>query len=522
MKGDVLNEDGTPKDPDGLAYMDPDERRKLINRAQRESDMALHDAPPAQRNGAAVPGENESYEQNESHEIGGAKLYPAAFYDLLPSTLKAVTETFTEDRERAVFMAGALPVIGGACPSVLLRYGGQWLAPNVYVIPVAPAGSGKGTMRHARRMGEPMNQRLIEESKQARKEWRERRKDEEAGPEPPFRTFFVAGDNSAAGLKEDLEGNAHGVVFETEIKSVTTALDQEWGDYRDVLLKGTHNEPLTKKRKGDEPIHIPRPAPSVALSGTPHSFEEIIQDAENGLFSRCNFLYFEGDDDFKNVFKDDSDDRLDAALEEAGELLNDLREQLERREEPLYVKIGDDEQRMIVEAGKKATAKVKVSSLGDFFLSSVKRAALTAFRVAALLRLLRLAEEGKRLSSVHSVEVSAEDVRAGLMFALSSLNHAAKLSERLRGEKRMGGLNATQKSFFGALPTGDFTTAKAKKMAAGFGFTDRTAANYLERFAERGLIEDTKHGTWRKPDFSSASFLSFLSFSAPEPSEEVS
>jgi RecA-family ATPase len=43
----VLDDDGTPKDPNGLAYMDPDEWRELVNRAEREADMALNDAPVA-------------------------------------------------------------------------------------------------------------------------------------------------------------------------------------------------------------------------------------------------------------------------------------------------------------------------------------------------------------------------------------------------------------------------------------------------------------------------------------------
>ena len=47
MKGDVLDDDGTPKDPNGLAYMNPDEWRELVNRAEREADMALNDAPVA-------------------------------------------------------------------------------------------------------------------------------------------------------------------------------------------------------------------------------------------------------------------------------------------------------------------------------------------------------------------------------------------------------------------------------------------------------------------------------------------
>lgn len=363
-------------------------------------------------------------------------------------------------------------------------------------------------------MGNKMQDRLIRESKKALSNWKARREseDSDAGPRPPLRSFYLAGDNSAAGLKEELAANPHGVIFETEINTVTTALTQEWGQYRDVLLKSAHNEPLTKKRKGEEPIHIGRPVLSVGLTGTPRSVEEIIIDAEDGLFSRCFFLAFDGGTDFRDMFEGDRDDALDAVLSEAAERLDNLREALEKHGEPLYVKIGAQEQRRIVEAGRYATAQVLRSKVGRHFLSNVRRAALSAFRIAALLRLLRLFEQEKSLTSVRSVEVSPSDVEAGLTVALTCLEHAAFLSGKLQNQSRLKGLKGEKRAFFKALPAGTFTTAKAKAVASGFSFSERTAERYLKAYAERGLLSDVRHGTWRKPKFAPVSFLSFLSF----------
>jgi hypothetical protein len=468
----------------------------------------------------AAEAETDEKDKKDSTAGGAATpdpdFFPPALYDLLPETLRRVMRAFDTDRERAVFLAGALPVLAGACPNVLLRYGRQWLALNLYFLAVAPAGSGKGSLRHARRMGEKIHTRLLDESKRALQDWKERRDSEEAeaGPRPPMRTLYAAGDNSAAGLKEELAANRHGVIFETEIKTVTTALAQEWGQYRDVLLKGAHNETLTWKRKDKEPIHVERPAPAVALSGTPRSFSEIITDPEDGLFSRCLFLTFGGGTDFRNMFEDDSDAALDAALSSASERLDDLRLTLERREEPLYVKIGDAERERIVKAGRYATAQVKRSGVGNHFLSNVRRAALAAFRVAGLLRVLRLHEEGKSLASARTVEVSADDVEAGLTVALACLEHAAFLSGKLRNEHRLKGLKGEKRAYFKALPAGTFDTDTAKTIAGQFSFSLRTARRYLKAFAEDGLLSDARHGEWRKPKFAPVSFLSFLSFSS--------
>jgi hypothetical protein len=468
----------------------------------------------------AAKAETDEKDKKDSTAGGAATpdpdFFPPALYDLLPETLRRVMRAFDTDRERAVFLAGALPVLAGACPNVLLRYGRQWLALNLYFLAVAPAGSGKGSLRHARRMGEKIHTRLLDESKRALKDWKERRDSEEAeaGPRPPMRTLYAAGDNSAAGLKEELAANRHGVIFETEIKTVTTALAQEWGQYRDVLLKGAHNETLTWKRKDKEPIHVERPAPAVALSGTARSFSEIITDPEDGLFSRCLFLTFGGGTDFRNMFEDDSDAALDEALGKAAGRLDELRQALERRDEPLYVKIGDAERERIVKAGRYATAQVKRSGVGNHFLSNVRRAALAAFRVAGLLRVLRLHEEGKSLASARTVEVSADDVEAGLTVALACLEHAAFLSGKLRDEHRLKGLKGEKRAYFKALPAGTFDTDTATTIAGQFSFSLRTARRYLKAFAEDGLLSDARHGEWRKPKFAPVAFLSFLSFSS--------
>lgn len=532
--GDEAGREGAQKAAGLLAAEGVDVRIADLPDGRDVNDVLTEEGPERLRE---IVGEATSYESpaeaqtDEKDSTGGGAIsadpdfFPPALYDLLPETLRAVMRAFETDRERAVFLAGALPVLAGACPNVLLRYGRQWLALNLYFLAVAPAGSGKGSLRHARRMGEKIHSRLVKESKKALQDWKERRdsEDAEAGPRPPMRTLYPAGDNSAAGLKEQLAANPHGVIFETEIKTVTTALAQEWGQYRDVLLKGAHNETLTWKRKDKEPIHVERPAPAVALSGTPRSFSEIITDPEDGLFSRCLFLTFDGGTDFRNMFEDDSDTALDAALSTASERLDDLRKALEKRSEPLYAKIGDAGRKRIVAAGRYATAQVKRSKVGNHFLSNVRRAALAAFRVAGLLRVLRLFEDGKSLTSAHTVEVSAGDVEAGLTVALTCLEHAAFLSGKLRSEHRLKGLEGEKRAYFKALPAGTFDTATAKTIAGQFSFSLRTAQRHLKTYVERGLLSDARHGKWRKPKFAPVSFLSFLSFSAetdPETSTE--
>ena len=427
----------------------------------------------------------------------------------IPLHLQKVTQNLEEKHERDLFITGCLPVLAGCMPNVLLRYGSQWQCLNLYACVVGPASAGKGKLRLAYKLAEPLNERLYYDSKKAAQDYvkniaQAEDAEEKASVEaekPPFRRFFIAGDTSAAKIKESMADTPHGVIFETEAKSLSSALNNEWGQFRDVLLKGFHNEPISVDRKFQLPLIIPRPALSLCLSGTPGSFEGILTDTEDGLFSRILFYYFETAPEFSNQFESAKDYHVANDINELAERLTALYKILVDRVEPLYINIDAAEQDYIVAAGKQAMEVVKAG--GDLNLqANVRRAALVAFRIGAIFTVLDHFLNGNELSEVKALTIRPEFNKAAVGLAYSYVEHAFRLSQAMREGHSL--ISTTKMRVFNALPIGEFTLEQAYEELDRAGLmgkrkeavSDRTVRRYLAEYCEKGQLEDRGYGKY--------------------------
>jgi hypothetical protein len=424
-------------------------------------------------------------------------------YDKLPVTLRDVVRRLDSGQERDIVLTGTLPVMAGALHRCRFKYGGMWNGLNIYTAVIAPAARGKGKMRHARKMGDPLNQSLHKESERRLKEWRDRKKSEEqAGPRPEWRRFFLPADSSAAFLKEALAASKSGVIFETEFKTLGNVLDQEWGQFRDVLLKGFQNEPIEVGRdKLDRPRMIEHPAPSMAVSGTPGTFSEVIADTEDGLFSRFAFYQFEGEVTWSDQFGEIERSALDHAISDAGERAQSMYRELEKRDEPLYLTYTDKAQSVLNRACKFVTDHWKRQGVRDELHSSLRRAAVRSNRIAGIMRLLRYHEKGRSLHAPKAVEVGIRDLEVGLRLAFTYLTHALQIGEEFGVEDEREDLNRQQLQFLQTLPDGEFDTSKAKEIANEMNIASRTGRRWVKKWSkETGLVENVSHGTWEKID----------------------
>jgi hypothetical protein len=438
---------------------------------------------------------------------------PPAAIDLLPDTLRIPAQMIDVKHERDVFVTGALPVCAGALANVRFFYGGQWLSLNLNAAVIAPPSSGKGKFRLAKQLGAQLDSYLYEESQRAIQTWKDRKDAEgdDPGPRPLERTMFLPGDSSAAAMKQHLKANPQSVLFETEFKTVGTVLSQDWGQFRDVLLKSFHNEAVTVSRKGEDLLRIGHPALSVALSGTPGTFCEIIEDVEDGLFSRFCLYGFQSEPRWRSQFGQASDHELaDEIGGGAGRLLA-MHKALVSREEPLYIKFGEAEQETIDRAGE-LLLDTFVSIQGREELhANIYRAAVVACRIAGVCALLRMNERGASLRTAKSVTVSARDVRAGLYLAFTYFEHAMFVARMLSSTNERSGLSAAQREYLDSLPGGAFRTSEAYEVAGDLGIGERKARRWLKKFAKVDLLVDRDHGEWERPAQSSSGVLSVLS-----------
>jgi DNA-binding transcriptional ArsR family regulator len=423
-------------------------------------------------------------------------------YQNLPETIAAITREVEDGRERDVVLTGALPVVAGALQDSRFYYGEHWHSLNLYTAVIAPAAKGKGKMRHARKIGEPLNEKLHEDSKQRLQDWRERRDsdEQEAGSRPEWQRFFLSADSSASKMKEALAASPHGVIFETEFKTLSNVLEQDWGQFRDVLLKGFQNEPVEVERQRlEEPQRIEHPAPSMAVSGTPGTFSEVISDTEDGLFSRFAFYQFEGEASWKNQFGSVEPSGLDHALERASKRLKAMYREQSKREDPLYVTFSDQAPRVVNELGDFITEHWKREGVRGELNASLRRAALRSLRIAGVLRLLRHHEQGHGLHNGKTVEVGAQDLEVGLRLAFTYLTHSLQIAEQFGVKDERQSLRRDQIRYLEALPNHPFETEKAKEIAGDVGVNQRTAQRWLKKWAkETGLVEKIERGKWEK------------------------
>lgn len=421
-------------------------------------------------------------------------------YWRLPDLLGDIARHLDPGPGRDSFLTGALPVVAGALPKVRFKYGGHWVSLNLFTAVIAPTGAGKGPMRHARKMGKKLNQHLHERSEERRKEWEEKLEsnDEEAPSDPPpFIRLFIPADSSAAALKEALEDSPHGVIFETEFKTMGIVLGQDWGQFRDLVLKSFQNEPISSDRKTEDPTLIEHPALSMALSGTPGTFSDVISDTEDGLFSRFAYYSFDAEPEWKDQFGNIGETNLDHAVDRASDVLKEMYNELHVREEPLYIKFEERAISTINEACNFVMDHWRREEVRPDLYASLKRAALRAARIGAIMRLLRHHEQDKSLLEVKSVEVGFKDTEIGLRLAFTYLVHALQIANRFGTKRERQNLRRDQTRYLEALPGSNFETSEAREIANEVGVNPRTAQRWLKKWSEETeLIDKVDHGTW--------------------------
>jgi len=351
-----------------------------------------------------------------------------------------------------------------------------------------------------------LNTQLHERSEQRLNDWKTRREQEgeDPGPRPARERLFIPADSSAGGMKKALSASPHGVIFETEFKTLSSVLRQDWGQFRDVMLKAFQNEPVEVSRLKDErPMLINHPALSMAVSGTPGTFAEVIEDVEDGLFSRFGFYRFEDTPKWKSQRGDPSGSALDEAVDTAAGGVQSMHDEMSRRgpDDPLFLTFPDEAWELLDDHCEFLTQHWESEGVRPEMHAVLRRAALRALRIAGILRLVELHESGRSLLAPRTVEVSTRHVRTGLQTALTWLVHSLRIAETFGTRDERKALDRDQRRYLDALPVGQFETAKAKEIADEVKVNERTAQRWLKQWAsDTGLIQDVRRGVWERTD----------------------
>lgn len=321
--------------------------------------------------------------------------FPYEVFENLPPLLKIPCDMFTDQTEREVFLLGALAVCSGMLPSLWGYYDGQMCGPQLYVFLIAPYGAGKGSLKYARMLGQPIHAARLEASRKALAQWKveaaEAKEAKQPEPEKPGqKMLFLPANNSKSGFIELLSDNqgAGGIIFETEGDTLADALKSDHGNFSDVLRKAFHHEPVTMYRRTDnESRDITEPRLAVLLSGTQDQYLKLIPDAQNGLFSRFLHYQLKHTPIFKNVF-DTGKREYWPVIGEISKQLHGCCAYLETLSNPIEFKFKEHQVEKFYTTFRGLKSDITGASLTDLD-GCINRLGLITFRLAMVLAALR-------------------------------------------------------------------------------------------------------------------------------------
>lgn len=428
---------------------------------------------------------------------------PNWIYDKLPPFFKQGVEDFKEQREKDVFITGALSILSGCLPNVTGLYGGRKVFPNLFSFILAPAASGKGALQSAKELADKYHYEVLQDSLERQKQYkrdleeykkliRTLKKDEVINisepEEPAFNIVFIPANASNSSLIKHLQQNeGNGIICETEADTMGQAFKNDWGSYSDILRKGFHHEKISISRKTNNEYHeINEPKLSVALSGTPKQIYNIIESAEDGLFSRFIFYIYKTDAKWLDPSPYGNNVNLTKHFEvlsnEVYKMVNYL--QGCNTEIHLTKEQWDKFNPIFEEYLNQINAFVSTDAQ-----SIVKRLGLVLYRICMVFTAIRKYQAQERATEVQCLD---EDFEVAMQLIKVYLNHNILMFENLpkqeddeNGPYKSGD---NKKKFYEALPI-KFSRHEAVLLGESFSIKERTVGTILKNCLGKYLTQ---------------------------------
>ncbi len=424
-------------------------------------------------------------ESNTEQQSSG--LIPDEVYNTLPDILQDITNQYA-DRKRDIMLLSSLGALSCCLPNIKGLYGEEEVFSNLFFMCIAPAGSGKGVMNHARKLVEKIHKTAFEESIELRKQ--KSTNSSENQNIPPIKTKIIPANISTSEMYNMINNAPNGsLIIESEADTLSSMMKNEWGNFSDVLRKAFHHEALSLSRKtNSEYIEIPNPQLSIVLSGTPGQIKSLIDSKENGLFSRFCFYYFEEESSWFDPFESKVDKKI--KIQEIGdtqifELYNNLLE----RNNPLIFQLSSDQKSQFNKELQKALEGV-MKSENPMFSSAVKRHGLICFRICMILSAIRNAHNIKELDTL---DCSDQDFETALTICFESLEHSLKVFQSMDNTS----MTNNDKDLLSQLDD-EFSTNDAMEKGKEYDLSERSIYNKLNLWVDDGLIQKQSRGVYIK------------------------
>lgn len=434
---------------------------------------------------------------------------PEELYLQIPDLLQHGAMAFTDERERDVFLTGALAILSGCLPGVKGVYAGNEVFPNVFSFAIAPAASGKGALKFAKMLADDYHSFVLKASREAEMLYNQelsehkqrissKKKGDTSTEEPPtkptFKVVYIPANTSYAKILWHLEQNeGTGIICETEADTLGNVFKQEWGSYSDMLRKSFHHERLSSSRKGNnEFTEVNAPSLSIALSGTPNQVTGLIASSEDGLFSRFLFYAFKVEQRWKDVSPNANNINLTEHFKVlSGRVFNMV--QFLQREETI-IELTTEQWQQLNQHCEGWLNEVTMFTAEEA-ASIVKRLGLILYRMAMIFTSLRKFENGEAATLIVCTD---EDFNTALRLAEIYLHHSILMFNNLpkQSEATQFKTGDSKRKFFETLPA-EFTRQQAVEIGKQFQLSPRTVDDILHNATGKAL-EKLKAGHYRK------------------------
>ena len=398
----------------------------------------------------------------------------------LPTLLAEALSVAPVGETRDMLLLSLLTNCGYALPAMRMLHGRphHTYCPELLTMIVAPAASGKGIMNYGRLLLQAI---------------------EGANGK---QVYIPANSSASALIKVMDEYDGRGIVFATEMDTLTQTLRAAYGKFGDLVRCIFEHETVSQlRRQNNEFIEIRNPRIAMLLSGTPNQVAPLLRNRENGLMSRFGCYVVNSRMDFNDNVWD---------VEEEGNTPNEavLYDRLASELGDRYLWMGTaghecyfyltDAQLKTIKRMFRSEYDTYSHEFGDMFDASLKRMPVIMKRIGMILTGLRL-DMTKPLPE--RVVCSEEDFQTMLLIGHKLLMHAAMVFQMMPELKStpMGeiGGNMLQKQFFQMLPT-DFTKQDAVKQAEVLGIGYKTIDRWLQKSINCNEIQHVAHGKYSK------------------------
>lgn len=458
-----------------------------------------------------------SFSPNEGNDGDGASegeeesplpTFAREIRDLLPEFFRKIVDQSVSEEDADILLLGSLTVISAVLPNVSGIYNRRPIWANLFLFVTARASYGKGRLSLCKFIIDPIHDRLREIDEAEEMEYEQKMQQYQANKkkmnmdkpqEPPLRMLFIPANSSATAVYQVLGDNdGQGIMFETEGDTLANTLSSDYGNYSDGFRKAFHHENISYVRRKDrEYVNLKDPRLSCLLTGTPKQVQNLITDAENGLFSRFMFYYLATSLEWENVFAKADGGTADNYFRGLGTQFNDFYNVLREVGEITFHLTPAQEDAF--NAYFSVVHREYPQPLGDEIIASVRRLGLITFRIAMILSAVRTMDDG---SIGTDLECLDDDFNAAMAISKALLLHTARVFKdlpRVGTQKPAGTGQKTvrRQLFLDALPD-EFDRQTFIEVSSRLGMPLSTAERNIKKWTEEGLLERMDLGRYRK------------------------